>query len=594
MISLRAKKEKPSLDSLLDELIDNPSEIDSLLIGDVRADTAKASHSVRGLPSFLEVNAFIDKHNRLPSFNADDFAEKSLATRMNSYACHASEYQDLIRYDKHKLINPALCQQLVNAPVKPPQPIEPLFIDNGGGEIDLNVKNTSVQAGLPAAKPIELSAIQSDIDTNSALNISTDTSDTNMDAPTSHPNATQAVNKAIAAPCINITYQKPPVSYTNDLLVEVGSITLNGLLASTVDVRPMSCDDVFLSIDGDYDDEYMQEPDNPKSEHEQPTPDASDDFYLSIDDASEADSTAPVSKAPSQTIDDILDEDLDFLESLCAGEDEYFDISNKYTSGTDKSAPDEIGKQTPCSDFYMYEATFEALHAKLESGELKTVRFSGNNVKQGDSFILNGIIGFVQAVGETRTDNAGNYDPRLHLIFDNGTESNILLRTLTKNLYTDKLGKSIIRSADDFTDFDAHDTVRKIRTGQVYIVRSLSNNPKLRQIPDLYKIGFTKHTAQERTKNASRDTAFLEAPVEIIARADCYDLDPRGLEGLIHNFLAAQRIHVTLTSKDGKQYHPQEWFSINLSDAKKIIKHIVDQTIVDYRMDNTTNRLVAK
>ena len=186
------------------------------------------------------------------------------------------------------------------------------------------------------------------------------------------------------------------------------------------------------------------------------------------------------------------------------------------------------------------------------------------------------------------------YDQRLRLIFDNGTESNILLLSLGKNLYSDKIGRLIIRSADDFTDFDNLDRPTKIRTGQVYIVRSLSNDPALKQTPNLYKIGFTKGTVEERTKNALRDTAFLESPIEVVTKAECYDLDPRGLKGLIHDFLHSQRINITLTSKNGSQYHPQEWFSVGLDEAKKVITHIVDGTIVDYRMDNTTNRVVAK
>ena len=250
------------------------------------------------------------------------------------------------------------------------------------------------------------------------------------------------------------------------------------------------------------------------------------------------------------SLDDILADDDDFLSSLCLEEDHLFDLDSKYTDVGDKATPDEVGKQTHCDDFYMYEAHFKALHDKLESGELKTTRYTATTFKEGDAFILNGMVGFIQAFGEHRENYAGVYDPRLRLIFDNGTESNILLLSLGKNLYADKTGRLIIRSADDFTDFDNLDRPTKIRTGQVYIVRSLSNDPALKQIPNLYKIGFTKGTVEERTKNALRDTAFLESPIEVVTKAECYDLDPRGLEGLIHDFLHSQRINITLIIKD--------------------------------------------
>ena len=121
-----------------------------------------------------------------------------------------------------------------------------------------------------------------------------------------------------------------------------------------------------------------------------------------------------------------------------------------------------------------------------------------------------------------------------------------------------------------------------------------SNNPTLKAIPNLVKIGYTEHTVEKRTKNAVRDTAFLEAPVKILAVMDCYNLNPNKFESLIHGFLYAQRLKVTLTGKDGKAYHPQEWFSVPLDIVREVIKRIIDGSIVNYRMDNTTTALVKK
>lgn len=280
---------------------------------------------------------------------------------------------------------------------------------------------------------------------------------------------------------------------------------------------------------------------------------------------------------------------------LSKGSKNLYDMSGLTSSTESKNKADMIGQQKPCNDFYKYEDAFIDQQSKLKSGESKTTRFSNESqVREGDFFILEGVLCFVEKVGKYRVDNQGRYDPRLKIILENRTESNILLRTFSKRLYTDRTGRRVIRDAESVVD-DFNNTARKpIRTGQIYIVRTKSNNAALKAVPNLLKIGFTTSTVEERTKNCINDTAFLEAPIEVMARADCYDINPHGLESLIHAFLYAQRVQVTLTSKKGRKYHPQEWFSVRLEDAKEIIKRIVDKSIVEYRMDNTTNRMVKK
>lgn len=297
------------------------------------------------------------------------------------------------------------------------------------------------------------------------------------------------------------------------------------------------------------------------------------------------------------SIDDILDLDADFIADLAAADNEWFAgglQSASLNSAKPIAKPDEVGKQTKCHDFYMYEGKLKSLHEGLTTGRLKTITHTAVNFKEGDAFIMGGMLGFIQSVGDMRIGSRGNDDPRLRLIFDNGTESNILLSTLNKNLYMDDTGRRIINNAEDFADFDTPSDEVKVRTGQLYIVRSLSTNPKIRDTANLYKIGFTTKTIEDRAYNSKNDTAFLESTVEVVLTADCYNLNPRGLESIVHDFLYAQRLLVTLTSKDGMTYHPKEWFCVDINDAKRIIKLIIDGQLTNYRMDNTTGRLVSK
>lgn len=329
---------------------------------------------------------------------------------------------------------------------------------------------------------------------------------------------------------------------------------------------------------------------NPKSENI--------DFELKsteiLDEIAQTNQQKPTNDA---SIDDILDLDADFIADLAASDNEWFagGLQSASLNGSKSIAkPDEVGKQTKCHDFYMYESRFKAMHEGLTTGRLKTITHTAVNFKEGDAFIMEGMLGFIQSVGDMRIGSRGNDDPRLRLIFDNGTESNILLSTLNKNLYMDDTGRRIINNAEDFADFDTPSDQVKVRTGQLYIVRSLSTNPKIRDANNLYKIGFTTKTIEDRAYNSRNDIAFLESTVEVVLTAECYNLNPRGLEGVVHDFLYAQRLLVTLTSKDGMTYHPKEWFNVNINDAKRIIQLIIDGQLTNYRMDNTTGRLVAR
>jgi hypothetical protein len=132
------------------------------------------------------------------------------------------------------------------------------------------------------------------------------------------------------------------------------------------------------------------------------------------------------------------------------------------------------------------------------------------------------------------------------------------------------------------------------RTGLIYILRSLSQDPVLRGIRNLYKIGYTEKEVEKRIAGAERQQTYLEAPVQVVTSFECYNLDPRRFERLVHAMLHHQRVNVLLHSRDGGSYRPREWFDVELDAAREIVKRIVDGTIVNYRMDNTAGRLVAK
>jgi len=107
----------------------------------------------------------------------------------------------------------------------------------------------------------------------------------------------------------------------------------------------------------------------------------------------------------------------------------------------------------------------------------------------------------------------------------------------------------------------------------------------------LHKIGFSTQDVMQRIRGAEKDPTYLEAPVKVEATIRCYNLDPRKMESLIHAFLVNQRISMTLYTSAGKAYVPREWYNVDLETALEVARHIADGTIMEYRMDNTTNKI---
>lgn len=284
------------------------------------------------------------------------------------------------------------------------------------------------------------------------------------------------------------------------------------------------------------------------------------------------------------------------FEGLDLGDTSIFDMTHvPSVSEMDREQPDEIAQRTVCHDFDKFEHVFHRLHKDLKSGEATAVRFQqASNVAEGDAFIMEGVLCLIDKIGEERKDNQGRYDPRLRVIFENGTESNHLLQSLAKRLYMDETGRRVVQGADSIEATFNNVSVKDRRTGQIYFVKSLSDNPRITEIPHLIKIGYTESTVEQRTKNASNDIAFLEAPVQILTAFDCFNLNPNNFETLIHGFLYAQRLNVTLVSHDGRIYRPKEWFTVTLETSIEVVERIIDGSIVGYRMDNTTNRIVKK
>ena len=107
-------------------------------------------------------------------------------------------------------------------------------------------------------------------------------------------------------------------------------------------------------------------------------------------------------------------------------------------------AADEIGERTKCADFELFEPLFQAIREDLKSGLRKTRRYARMaGIKHGEFFIINGQMADVADVGKEFETEYERRDSRLRVIYDNGTESDILLRSLQRALHRDEAGRRI-------------------------------------------------------------------------------------------------------------------------------------------------------
>ncbi|HFG1611029.1 TPA: GIY-YIG nuclease family protein [Vibrio cholerae] len=285
------------------------------------------------------------------------------------------------------------------------------------------------------------------------------------------------------------------------------------------------------------------------------------------------------------SLDDIFDDHDDLLE---------FDAPDIFTirhvPAEKKSQPEEIAKRQPCADFSRYAPIFEIVQKELKAGAASLDRFRHElKIQVGDFFILNGLMGYVHSAGE-RLEGYSSYNARLHLVFENGTELHMLFQSLTHGLVRDDHGCKVNREGA-LLEPDSN----PVPTGLVYVLATKSSDSVLATYKaNLYKIGFTEGSVEDRIKHAEKDRTFLEAPVRVVMTTECYNIDAHKLETLVHGFLGYQRLNITLKGHDGQSYKPREWFNVPLATVVEVIKHILDGTISQYRMDNTSGKVMKK
>lgn len=301
-------------------------------------------------------------------------------------------------------------------------------------------------------------------------------------------------------------------------------------------------------------------------------------------------------ETPSISLEQLLAEDpLGLLESD-EESDSIFKLS--HVKPTDRLRPDYIARRKVCKDFDMYEDAFKRIHADLESGRRKLVAFNGqDDLVEGCYFVLRGVVFYLEVDAADLTEKTyqgqiyRRKDGRTRCIFDNGTESTMLFRSLTNAMRIDGFGISDIQTNEDGTPKIEPDDVQN---GYIYVLRSLSRNPKIRQMRNLYKIGYCSGDVTTRIQNAAKEPTYLMSDVEVILTARCYNLDVPYLEANIHRFFSGTNVQLEIRDDQGVLHYPREWFIVPLSVIEDAIQLIVKKEIEHYKYDPNMKMIIQK
>ncbi|MBI5438383.1 MAG: GIY-YIG nuclease family protein [Nitrosomonadales bacterium] len=347
---------------------------------------------------------------------------------------------------------------------------------------------------------------------------------------------------------------------------------------------------------------------------------------------------------PPASLDDILDLDDELLSESAE------DIFTFRHARPAAARPDKISERKPCGDFAQFKPLFDQAAADLVTGKRKSMKFANEQeIEAGGFFILHGVMVYVAEVNDPHIRN-GKRNARLRLIFENGTEGKNLLRSLATELYKDPSGRRLSEPnagplfdpAPTFTTEAGPNGHRKVTTpvdenarsphpgapspqsspasgrgserenqllipeslrelqvneritGCIYIVRSLPPSPEIAKLDgQLFKIGFTTGSFEDRIRGAKDDPTFLMAPVHPVRSYDAINLNANKFESLMHRFFADARLDIEIMDRFGKPFRPREWFLLPLPVIETAIAMLLDGSILRHRYDAVAGEIVS-
>lgn len=264
-------------------------------------------------------------------------------------------------------------------------------------------------------------------------------------------------------------------------------------------------------------------------------------------------------------------------------------------SSAEKRAAEEIANRMPCKDFDTFRPLFERVQREVISGRRRSqaIEAGHRSIMPGDFFVLDGLTLYVAEVGEVLKTTAGEVDRRLRVIFSNGTESNLLLRSLQRAFYDDPAARRLISPEGRQLVFGDELEEDDQESGTIYVLRSLSDHPYVAKYRDtIHKVGVTGGSVDKRIANAENEATYMLAKVEVVATYRLAGINRIGMETLFHRLFAPAQLNITINDRFGHPVRPKEWFLVPLFVIEEAVERIRDGSITDFIYDPNTAKLV--
>lgn len=299
------------------------------------------------------------------------------------------------------------------------------------------------------------------------------------------------------------------------------------------------------------------------------------------------------------SLEDILEDDM--LGLLDDDSEGLFDLKH-VKSSDERASTDFVARRKPCKDFDQFEQPLKDVQKDLANGKRKLVEFKMGNLRENTFYVHNGVLFLLKEINITKKEHYREdgtrvrEDGRTRCIFENGTESNMLKRSVEKLLYAN--GKVVSENEDEvaeafaekFSNINENDQ----ESGFIYILKSKSEKPDIKEIQNLYKIGFSTVAVEERIKSANQEATYLMADVAIIMTFKCYNMNPQRLEQLLHTFFGKASLNIDVFDKNGNRHTPREWFIAPLNIIEQAIELIISGNIIHYRYDLDNEEIVKR
>ena len=197
--------------------------------------------------------------------------------------------------------------------------------------------------------------------------------------------------------------------------------------------------------------------------------------------------------------------------------------------------------------------------------------------------------GYVDKVGNFSQRNQRK-QARLRCIYENGTESDILRNSLAKPMYSD--GKIVTENYEEALKEFSGVTEEDKPSGYIYVLRSLSKDPQVKAVKDLYKIGYSETTVEDRIRNAANETTYLMAKVKVVSSYKMYNVNTQKFEDLLHRFFDAARLSIDVMDNNGTRHTVREWFQVPLGVIEQAIYLFQTGDIVKYQYSREDREIV--